>query len=206
MTLLVVGAFLFTVPGCRSASEDTEGSGAVTSLADRAQEFRSLVEEQRYDAARALTSDDARRWFDDRDGPGQPWTVGPEVGGPWAAWDEHFRSEGEIVEWREATRSATAVVRETNDYFRLLDRGWVTSEITYFFDDAGQIEGLLIRAVGDRPPGRTDEFLAWARVHAPDELATLMPDGEIDPSGDHPQRFRRLLNRWRADSGLAPIE
>ncbi|MFW6201151.1 MAG: hypothetical protein ACOC8B_01115 [Gemmatimonadota bacterium] len=178
----------------------------MTSLADRAQEFRSLVEEQRYDAARALTSDDARRWFDDRDGPGQPWTVGPEVGGPWAAWDEHFRSEGEVVEWREATRSATAVVRETNDYFRLLDRGWVTSEITYFFDDAGQIEGLLIRAVGDRPPGRTDEFLAWARVHAPDELATLMPDGEIDPSGDHPQRFRRLLNRWRADSGLAPIE
>lgn len=31
-----------------------------------------------------------------------------------------------------------AAVRETNDYFRLLERGRVTNEITYFFDDEGR--------------------------------------------------------------------
>jgi hypothetical protein len=33
-----------------------------------------------------------------------------------------------------------------------------------------------------------------------------MPEGEIDPSGDHPGRFRRLLNSWRRAAGLEPIE
>jgi hypothetical protein len=33
-----------------------------------------------------------------------------------------------------------------------------------------------------------------------------MPGGEIDPAGDHPERFRRLLNRWRQASGLPMIE
>jgi len=65
-------------------------------------------------------------------------------------------------------------VRETNDYFRLLERGWVT----YFFDESGRIAGLLIRAVGDRPQGKTDEFLTWAREHDPEELALLMPGGK----------------------------
>jgi hypothetical protein len=33
-----------------------------------------------------------------------------------------------------------------------------------------------------------------------------MDDDEVDPSGDHPQRFRRLLERWRQDAGLEPID
>lgn len=73
-------------------------------------------------------------------------------------------------------------------------------------DDNDKIEGLLIRAVGDRPQGRTEEFLAWARTHEPKELDVLMPGGDIDPSGDHPQRFRRLLNEWRVSARLGPVE
>jgi hypothetical protein len=45
-----------------------------------------------------------------------------------------------------------------------------------------------------------------AKAHAPAEPAALMRGGEIDPSGDHPERFRRLLERWRQASGLKPIE
>lgn len=175
-------------------------------MTNQAQEFRSLVERGEYAAAREMMAPDPRRWWEKRDGQGEPWRIGPESPGPWAAWDEHFRSEVELVEWKEDEGSATAVVRETNDYFRLLERGWVTNEITYFFDERDRIEGLLIRAAGERPPGRTDEFLAWARVHDPEELATLMPGGEIDPSGGHPERFRRLLERWRQASGRDPID
>jgi len=177
-----------------------------SSLVARAQEFRALVERGEHAAARRMMAPDARRWWEERDGDGQPWRIGPENPGPWAAWDEHFRSKREVVEWKEGSGVATAVTRETNDYFRLLERGWVTNEITYFFDDRGRIDGLLIRAVGERPPGRTDEFVAWAKAHDPGELAALMPEGEIDPSGDHPERFRRLLDRWREASRLETIE
>ena len=176
-----------------------------TSLVRKAQAFRSLLGEADYDAARAMMAPDPRRWWETREGEGGPWTIGPS-GGPWADWDRHFRSRNELVEWREEPAAATAVVRETNDYFTLLERGWVTNEITYTFDDEGRIEGLLIRAVGERAPGRTDEFLAWAREHDPEGLEALMPGGEIDPAGDHATRFRRLLNRWRRAAGLDPIE
>lgn len=80
------------------------------------------------------------------------------------------------------------------------------NEQTHYFDDFGEIEGWSIRGVGERPPGQTEAFVAWARTHEPEEPEALMPGGEIDPSGDHPERFRRLLNRWRQDAGLPMIE
>lgn len=174
------------------------GTAGRPGLIAKAREFRALQAAGDYAAARAMATPEPRRWWEERDGDGNPWTIGP-ASGPWADWDEEFNSRGEVVSWRGAPRSATAVVRETNDYFQLLERGPVTNEITYFFDGDGRIEGLLIRAVGDRPPGRTAEFLDWAKIHAPSELADLMPDGEIDPSGGHPERFRALLERWRED-------
>lgn len=181
-----------------AASDSLAVHGA--SLVERARTFRTLLRGGEYAAARAMTAPDPRRWWETRQGEGSPWKIGPGAG-PWAAWDAHFGSRSELVEWR-GVDSATAVVRETNDYFRLLERGWVTNEITYFFDETGRIEGLLIRAVGERPPGRTEEFLTWARANAPAEIETLMPGGEIDPSGDHPERFRHLLERWRRESGI----
>lgn len=190
---------------CRAEPETVRGSDFPVDLLARAQQFRSLVRAQRYDEARAMMAEDPRRWFAPREGPGQPWRVGPSSG-PWSAWDEHFRSEGEVVDWRRQERSVTAVVRETNDYFRLLERGSVTNEITYFFDDEDRVAGLLIAGVGPRPAGRTEEFLAWARENEPRELDELMPGAEIDPSGDHPPRVRALLNRWRAAVGLEPID
>lgn len=172
--------------------------------AARASEFRQLLEEGRLDEAQSMLSSDARRWWGSRQGKGAPWRVDREPG-PWAGWDEHFRSQKEAVEWRATESTATVIIRETNDYFALLERGWVTSEITYFFDRTGKIEGLLIRAVGDRPMGRTAEFLEWAEKNASEEIGELMPAGEIDPRGDHPERFRTLLERWRREAGLAPV-
>lgn len=168
-------------------------------LVDRARRFRTLLRAGDYDAARRMAVPEPRRWWEERSGPGQTWSIAP-ASGPWASWDEEFRSRGEVVRWRSEPSAATAVVRETNDYFRLLERGSVINEITYFFDSEGQIEGLLIGATGERPTGRTEEFLAWARENAPGEIAGLMRGGEIDPSGDHPRRFRALLERWRAEA------
>lgn len=201
----LVLCMILALGGCERTGGAPAADAQPDSLVAHAQRFRTLITKGHYAAARAMMADDARRWFEAREGEGRPWRPGPESG-PWSRWDEHFRSEGEIIEWRTEERSATAVVREINDYFRLLERGSMTNEITYFFDAEERIEGLLIAAAGERPPGRTEEFLAWAREHEPEELGALMPGGEIDPSGDHPRRFRALLNRWRVAAGLEPIE
>jgi hypothetical protein len=169
-------------------------------LIELAQRFRRLLRERKFDEARAMTVQTPRIWFEERKGEGRPWVIGPTSNDPWSAWDKEFRSRSEVVERRASDRSAIFKLRETNDYHRLLERGWSTVESTYFFDENGKIEGRLIAAVGERSRGRTDDFLEWARTHAPEELKYLMPDGEIDPSGDRPKRFRRLLNRWREAS------
>ena len=157
------------------------------------------------EAARALLADDPRRWFDQERGAGAPWSLEPGSG-PWAAWDDHFRKRTEQVAWEADARSATLTFRETNDYFELLERGWVRNQAVYLFDEDGRIRGLVLRGVGERPPGRTEEFLAWAREHAPAELAHLRPGGDIDPGGDRPARHRALLERWRRDAGLPAID
>lgn len=174
------------------------------SLVLKAQQFRRSVGCGDYAAARAMMSDTARRWFEERQGPGQPWHIGPGASGPWAGWDHHFSSRMVEMAWRSSDRTAILTVRETNDFFQLLDRGWVTNEIVYYFNTNGSIEGMVVRAVGERPPGRTEEFRRWAGEHAPAELDYLMPGGEIDPGGDRPLRFRKLLNRWRHAAGLPP--
>jgi hypothetical protein len=205
MALLTLALLTGTGLACGSAEREGEGEAA-DSYVERAREFRALVARGDYTAARERMSEDPRRWWGSREGPGDPWTVGPDGNNPWAAWDDHFESTNEVLEWREGEASARVIIRETNDYFRLLERGWVTNEQTYYFDAAGLIEGWSIRGVGERPPGKTDAFVAWARTHEPEELEALMPGGEIDPAGDHPERFRRLLNRWRQASGLPMIE
>ncbi len=171
------------------------------------QQFRAPLRSGDYDAARAMMTPDPRRWFNERSGEGGPWRVGPGAKGPWARWDDYMGKQSEIIQWVEEERAAVCVYRETNDYFLLLDRGWVTNHTTYFFDERGRIEGILHAAApGPRPQGRTEEFLAWARANEPQELAALMPGGDVDPSGDHPRRFRAILERWRAAAGLGPIE
>lgn len=170
-------------------------------LIDRAQRFRALMAQEEWEEARSMMAADPRRWFEAKSGEGRDWVIGPNSG-PWARWDEEFDSSSTVVEWVAGPSSVTARVLEINDYYRLLDRGAMTNEVTYYFDENGLIEGLLIRATGERPAGRTREFLRWALENEPRELKELMPDGDIDPSGDHPQRFRALLESWRVAAGL----
>jgi hypothetical protein len=192
----------------RTPERDASARGAVTDSAAaiwHVQEFRRLVEAQQIPIARAFMSSDPRVWYEERNGLGEPWDITPGAG-RWDAWDEHFRSHSEEVSARGNTRSVTLLVRETNDYYRLLDRGAMTTELVYSLDTAGKIDGLLVRAVGERPQGRTAEFLAWAQREAPQEIEYLRPGGAIDPTGDRAPRFRALLERWRAAAGLPKID
>ncbi len=66
---------------------------------------------------------------------------------------------------------------------------------------------MISRVPGAPEPakGRFEEFEAWAKEHDPEELAYLFPGGKIDPTGDRPQRFRAILERWRQAIG-EPLE
>lgn len=197
-------AFVLFLVACQPSESIGVRETPGPTLTERAMEFRSLTEAGDWDRARAMAVEQPRRWWGTRSGEGEPWVIGPNSG-PWSRWDQYFGSEKEILDWVEEKDSVTAVIREINDYYRLVERGPMTNEVTWFFDDAGKVEGMLVRGVGERPMGRTDEFVAWVRSHHPEELDVLMPDGEIDPTADHPERFRRLLTEWRAAAGLPPI-
>jgi len=168
--------------------------------------FRAAKDRGDLHAARAVMSDDPRRWWGGRDGDGAPWVLRAE-GGRWSAWDAHFRSTSEHGPWTTGSGWARQVVTESNEYYQLTERGPQRNIQTWWFDDEGSIEGWSIEAIRtEQSYGRVDEFIAWAERVDPDELAYLRPGGEIDPTGDRPQRTRALLNRWRRSVGLTPIE
>ncbi len=170
-------------------------------------EFRARVAAKNYSGAQELLSPNARRWFDEKQGEGMPWSVGSGSTGPWAAWDTYFNKRTEVVRWETGENEVSVVYREINNYFRLLDRGWVTNRNTYYLNDQGELVGLLVAPAddGERPQGRTDEFVAWLKSNDPRAYEELMPNGHIDPSGNHPQEMRKMLNRWRNETGLPPI-
>lgn len=59
---------------------------------------------------------------------------------------------------------------------------------------------------GTDAPDRFAEFERWAREHRADEMENLQPDGRIVPDLERAQRWRKLLNEWRAATGLHAVE
>ncbi len=86
----VLALGLLILGGCISQSvpmADHSGSN----LAERAEAFRARVAAGEIEEARAMMTQNPRRWWDERQGEGKPWTIGPNSG-PWAGWDDYFRS------------------------------------------------------------------------------------------------------------------
>lgn len=169
-----------------------------------AREFRAHLRAARFDEARAMMTPAPRRWWERRSGEGAPWRVG--VRGRWSDWDHVMESESEELGWRQRDREASVLLSEDNRYYRMLERGPQLVRFTYYFDERGRIEGFLIAAEGERPQGETDSYLEWARRHEPEELDYLRPGEAIDPTGDRAERTLAQLSRWRAASGLEPLE
>ncbi len=159
----------------------------------RVQEF--LAARRRGDdaAAQAMMAPDARIWWEEKSGPGTPWTLR----GKWSGWDAHFHGKSDYSGWGEGRDSVTAEGVEMNDFYRLIGRSPQKFRATWWLDPAGKISGFLFEPRGALVPGdRLAEFQAWARRTNPAELEYLMPGGRIDPSGDRPQRFEALLVQW----------
>lgn len=146
----------------------------------------------------------ARMWYDTKEGEGEPLKKGQ---GSYAHWDHYFGSTSTLTDWQVHDDGAvSAVVHETNAFYRLLDWEPAPYRMTWWLDAHGRIcEALLTSIPGHDTKGRLAEFQDWAREHRPEELDYLMPKGRIDPKADRAERFAALLKEWRAAAGLPAV-
>jgi hypothetical protein len=150
-----------------------------------------------------MLAPDARSWFDERTGPGDPYALE----GRWSGWDAYFHTKNTYSEWTQGRDSVTASGEEMNDFYRLIERSPTRFRATWWLDAPGRIAGFLYEPRGAVVPGdRFAEAKDWARREKPSELEYLMPNGRIDPSGDRPQRFRALLEEWRRAAKLPALD
>lgn len=141
----------------------------------------------------SLLAPDARMFFGKREGTGMLLGRTDE----WSHWDTYFHGHSEMYDWKVDGHVVTAMGRETNDFYRLTEWNAPPFRMTWWLDDQQRITAILFEPLG-KPTSRFDEVKAWARQHHPEELAYLMPKGEIDPTGDRPERWKVLLEEWRA--------
>ena len=157
------------------------------------QQFRVARDSGDLEKARSFIAPGARLYFEEKKGEGEPYSLG---GGRYEHWDEYFHSETKLSGWREEGNAVTATVTETNDFMKMLEWEPKPYTITWWINARGQIAEALIKSTPGKAKSRLAEFEAWARVHHPDELAYLMPNDRIDPTGDRPERWTKILQEW----------
>ncbi len=157
------------------------------------QAFRTAREQGKDAEMLKYLAPDARMWFDKREGEGSLLGKSDR----WHHWDTFFHGHSELYDWKVDGKVVTVMGRETNDFYRLTE--WIAPPFraTWWLDDEGRITAMLYQP-GGKPTSRFDEVKAWAKEHHPDELAYLMPKGDIDPTADRPERWKALLEEWRA--------
>jgi hypothetical protein len=160
----------------------------------RVQDFRAAKERGDTSTAQSSIAPGARLWFENKAGEGEPYTLD---GGSWDHWDQYFHSHNVMTNWRRDGNAVMADVVETNDFMQMLEYRPAPYTMTWWLDDQRRITGVLIKSNPAKPVNRMGEFKEWARGNHPDELAYLLPNGRLDPTGDRPERWRAILTEWR---------
>lgn len=146
-------------------------------------------------ALAALLADDSRVWYGSRDGDGVRRTI--DGRGAWSDWDREMFATVETDEFVVNGRTVSAYVRESNDYYRLLERAPSQLRVSYTFDADDRIAETLVEGRSSTVEDRLESFLAWAGAHHADELAVIRPGGRIAPSAENAKRWKALLRAWR---------
>ncbi len=212
-TIGVSVAAAIVLAGCvsaRAASEVPSSARAQDGAHEHrwisiAKEYRQAVRDGDMERVDALQAPDARIWFGERKGDGR--ALDPRGRGPWAQWDTFFRARSTQSDFVIVDGAVRFTNRETNDWYRLVERAPRPYFIFYFFDENDRISGKLIQSIEGlkRPTDRLEEFKVWAQERHPGLLDTLMPDGEIDPHLDKARVWKARLLEWRADAGLPDV-
>jgi hypothetical protein len=168
--------------------------GACASNLKTVKKFRAARQRGDDAAAARYLAPDSRIWFGKKEGAGFPFGHSNQAD---RHWDVYFHSDSTYSDWQSHDDTVSATVLETNDFYRLLDWKPAPYRLTYRFDERGRIKEVLLEPLG-KSISRLGEFKQWAAKTHPEELAYLMPNGEIDRTGDRAERWRALLEEWRA--------
>jgi len=172
-------------------------------LQAQAEAFFELRDAGKLSAARKLIAPGARMWFEARRGEGKPWSLDD----PWMTWDQVFNTRRDYRDWSITDSSVSVTSLGHSDFDRMVEREPVPARLTLFFDDSRLITGFLIQPQTEQEPeGKLPEFIAWAAKKYPHEVTYLMPEGQLNPKGDRPERLKRLLYEWRNATGKSPVE
>jgi hypothetical protein len=162
---------------------------------------RFLEAEERNDSAacRNMVSPEMRVWYEEIKGEGEKWSPTSA----WDVWDAFFHSVITYGKFTEDSNSVTVLIQETNDFYKLIDRSTSQVQLIWWVNNDDKIEGHLVKSVRDSSNrGRFKEFIEWAKKNQTEELEYLMRGEKINPEGDRPQRWKKILIEWRTKTGL----
>jgi hypothetical protein len=146
-------------------------------------------------AARSYLAPDARIWVGAaKEGPGRPMGVNRDF----AAWETTVNARFHYSAFRSETKDTVSYrSEESSDFAKLLGVDAVRGDVTCWFDGLGRITGLLYRPVGPRTSEIVQPYVDWARLHKPERLAALMPDGQMVYNAQTAQLWLEALREWR---------
>lgn len=137
----------------------------------------------------------ARMWNSHKSGEGMPAGVDG-----WREWDTALNAQRTI---ESATIEANAVIvtaAKVNDFDRLIGFAGERARTTYWFNDAGDIAEVLREPERITPSFQTcfNPALEWAKKNRSEEFRAIFPGNEFARTADAANRWRTLLNDWRA--------
>ncbi len=146
-----------------------------------------------------MVSPGMRVWYEERKGEGTPW----KPTGIWSGWDDYFHSQNVYGEYKQDSNAVTAIVGETNDFYKLIERPVSPVQYTWWISKNKKIEGFMVKSLAnEKQQDKLQEFVAWAKNKDSVELNYIMPNGRINPAEDRPQRWKKMLVTWRKETGM----
>ena len=122
-------------------------------------------------------------------------------------WDRACNPKYECGDFLINGDQATVIMREENDFTRLLNfAGWETKLELRFTPD-GKIKEELVILLGSGPSfeEKLQPALDWLGAHYPDDLAEIYPNDQFVFSGENARGWIGLLREWREAVGLPKI-
>jgi hypothetical protein len=141
------------------------------------QAYRAANARHDLPAHTALLAPDARMWYEERKGDGEPLRTGG--GGRYAHWDAFFHSKSTLNDWKVEGNAVSAIVHETNDFYRLLDWTPVPYRMTWWLGDNGKITGALVQSLPGKPPPASPSSANGPPPTTPRSWSTSCPKGTL---------------------------
>lgn len=95
--------------------------------------------------------------------------------------------------------SVSGLFTEENDFFKLIGIQSLRATISYSFDKAGLIKEQNYTPLPGQPSFQEKMQIAveWARIHRPEELKEIYPQGQIRFNEKMARRWVALLREWK---------